>query len=78
MTEKSPPGRNARSCASCRFWNVASQDQDLGRCHRHAPVPFWGPKSAPGTQGIFDVSVTWPRTTDTDHCGEWEARDSGS
>lgn len=59
------------ACLGCRFWVDLGEvfGQGAGTCRRHAPVPY--PLSSPDN-GVPDDAI-WPRTDESDWCGEWEA-----
>ena len=54
-----------RECMNCRFW-VQDRDDEVGECHRHAPVPV-PVQGAEERQARF---VDWPQTLAGEFCGE--------
>jgi hypothetical protein len=60
------------TCKSCEFFQYLPGEEDgmgpqggMGECHRNAPRP---------TIGDSSQSVTWPRISDSDWCGEYDHR----
>ncbi len=53
-------------CSGCAFWREG-QDHASGECHRKAPAPV---------VALGDVvpDVWWPKTDNSDGCGEFEER----
>lgn len=53
-------------CGGCQFWQE-------GRCYRYPPVPVYD-----SFEDIYGqragVRHVWPRTKETDTCGEWRER----
>jgi len=53
------------SCGQCRFW---LDGDELGVCHRHAPMPY-AAENEPG-----DAETVWPLTSANQWCGEFEKK----
>lgn len=66
-------------CKHCRHWQVIVEDKgNSGYCHRYAPRPVvdrGSDRDEAGDLGEVDPWTNWPRTHDTNSCGEYEASD---
>jgi hypothetical protein len=62
-------------CQECLYWQQQCEHpRDEGACRRHAPTPIH--IDGGGSEGVL-IRFVWPRTKDSDWCGEFKKRDGG-
>lgn len=47
-------------CSNCKHWGAFNKNRIVGYCKRHAPVV------------IITGHTEWPKTWDTEKCGDFE------
>lgn len=58
------------NCENCKFWGLDGKIPATGYCRRYAPRP----EVIPPIEEIGSRDTVWPRTKDSEWCGEWETQ----
>jgi hypothetical protein len=58
-----------RSCEFCRYWDADGNLPAYGLCRRNAPAAG----VVNPLEGKSSMDAVWPRTAQTDWCGEWNS-----
>jgi len=70
-------GVSESKCETCRYWSGDAVSD--GMCRRYAPraTVAAGENDDPDER-TFDRYPLWPRTLNTEWCGEWQAKPDGT
>ena len=56
-------------CRDCKYFEFGDMKNQLGACHRHAPVP-----SIDDECRLLPNRIAWPAVWPNDWCGKFEPR----
>lgn len=78
------PTMKGACCRECVFWEPSSAGDDsaTGECRRHAPTAFvplmvpHHPERYDDDGDQYETNADWPRTGETDWCGEFIQEDT--
>ena len=61
-------------CADCKYWNEINKFIHIGECRAHAPTIMLEIIFPNNYKGDEWPEKRWPKTKDTDSCGDFEAK----